>query len=103
MESRRYQPISFFLVSFGHIPRRDPLAAFRTKQGSVKLRKIDGTLDNTVIIHLYKIALTDLLIKSDKAFTICARDLQYMASPDLPAIRIFVYYHQVSPTHRISR
>jgi len=94
VERARRESVRFLLVHFGYIPGGYARPAAGAEQGPVILRKIDGSLDNPVVIHLYKIALADFLIACDQAFAIRTTDFQDMSAPDFPAIRISEDFHK---------
>ena len=92
----RYQPVRFFFIRFGYIPCGYTFFAVGAKQSPVEKGKIQTALDNSVIIHFYKITFADFLVMGDEAFAISAANLQNMAAPDFFAIRIFINFHRLS-------
>ena len=93
VECGRHEPVRFFLIHLGDVPRGDPLAAVRAVYGAVILRKVDGAVDDAIIVHLHKAALADLLVIGDETFAIGASDFKDMAAPDFFAVRILVDFH----------
>jgi len=52
--------------------------------------KINHTINDSLIIHLYEIAFAYFLIMSDKGFTMGAAYLQNMAAADFFAVWIWI-------------
>ena len=44
-------------------------------------RKINGTLDNPIVIHLYEVALPYFLVLSNKILAVSTTDIQNVATP----------------------
>ena len=93
MERGRHESVRFFFIHLGDIPSGDPLTAVWAKDSSVIIGEINRTIDDSIVVHFYKITFADFLIVGDETFTVGAAYLQDMAASDLSAVRVFVNLH----------
>ena len=89
----RYKPVCFFFVHFGYVPCGNTLFAAGAEQCPVVKGKINAAIDNSVVVHFYKIAFAGLLIVRNEAFAISAADFQNMAAFNFSATWVFEYFH----------
>ena len=93
VEGRGYKAICFLLIHLRYIACGNMSAAIRAVQRTVILRKVDRTLDDSIIIHLHKVTLADFLILGDEAFTAPAANCKEMAAAYLLAVWILINGH----------
>ena len=93
MERRRYKTIGFLLVHLGDIPGCNMSAAIRTVECAVILGEVDRTLNDSIIIHLHKVAFADFLILGNKAFAMPAGNRKEVTAAYLPAVGVLINRH----------
>ena len=75
MKGRGDEAIGLLLIHLCDIPCSDTLPAARAEDCPMVLGKVEGAGDDSVVIHLHKIALADFLVMGDEALTMRATDL----------------------------
>ena len=60
------------------------------------MREVNCSVDYSVVVHLDKIAVADLLIAGNKTLAVGAADHQNVATTNLSAVWIFVDFHKLA-------
>ena len=93
IESGRNEPISFLFIHLCDISCRNAFAAVWAEQSAMILRKIDGSLDDSIVVHFDEITFANLLIQGNQAFTVSTAHFQQMAASDFFTVWVFINFH----------
>ena len=75
VKGRGDEPIGLFFIHLCDIPCGDAFPAAGAEDRPVVLGKVEAADDDSVVIHLHKIALANFLVMGDEALAIRAADL----------------------------